>query len=121
MDLPELTGIVAWGWTCDGLKGMALGHLKPTAENTHQFIERNVQVFPLVVKPEVTDISTLTDRELCLAFAHRFAARNPDTALSVTDQEVALLDDRFGISFLFDAEGRLHHKSDLRIGRHHHD
>jgi hypothetical protein len=115
------SGIMAWGWTCTGMRGMALGHLKPTPQNTHKFEERNTQVFPLVVKPDTNDLSPLTDREICEEFARRFAERNPATELIIHEDEVILSDDRFGLGFLFGADGRLAHKSDLRIGRHTHD
>lgn len=121
MSHPDHTGIVAWGWHCTGMKGMALGHLKPTPENTHKFHERNTVVFPLVVKPDTDALSTVTDRELCEAFARRFAKRNPATELILQTDKVVFDDDRFGLSFRFDTEGRLVPHTDLRIGRHTHD
>lgn len=38
---------VAWAWHSDGMTGWALGHIKPTPENTHEFHERNTVVRPL--------------------------------------------------------------------------
>lgn len=118
---PNHDGIVAWGWHCTGMKGMALGHLKPTPTNTYKFYERNTQVFPLVVKPETDALSTATDQELVEAMARRFIARNPQTGLTVHADELVLCDDRFNLSFRFDSEGCLVPHSDLRIGRHTHD
>lgn len=43
---------VAWAWKCDGMKGWALGHVKPTPENTYQFFDRNTVVRPLVFGDE---------------------------------------------------------------------
>lgn len=39
---------VAWAWKSDGMTGWALGHCKPTPDNTHKFHERNTVVRPLV-------------------------------------------------------------------------
>lgn len=39
---------VAWAWKSDGMTGWALGHCKPTPDNTHKFHERNTIVRPLV-------------------------------------------------------------------------
>lgn len=104
---PKFTGIVAWGWACSGMKGMALGHLKPTPENTHKFFERNTQVFPLVVKSENDALSALTDRELAEALALRIHAKLGTVALSLDGTSVDLTSDDFGICFYFDEDGAL--------------
>lgn len=43
--------VAAWAWRSDGMTGWALGHLKPTPENTHKFHERNTEVQPLAFLP----------------------------------------------------------------------
>jgi hypothetical protein len=48
VDEPEQ---VAWAWTCEGMSGWALGHLKPTPENTPKFHERKTIVRPLTFLP----------------------------------------------------------------------
>jgi hypothetical protein len=41
---------VAYGWSWEGMKGLALGHLPPTADS-YKFHERNTKVYPLMVIP----------------------------------------------------------------------
>jgi hypothetical protein len=42
---------VAYGWSWEGMKGLALGHLPPTPENSYQFHERKTKVYPLMIIP----------------------------------------------------------------------
>lgn len=53
---------VAWAWKSDGMTGWALGHCKPTPENTHKFHERNTVVRPLVFGDAITKAMQETRR-----------------------------------------------------------
>lgn len=74
---PTRPPIMAWAWRCDGMKGWALGHLKPTPETIKDFHKKGYQVKALIAEQEEDVVESQVPPEGTLLAGEYFYSEYP--------------------------------------------